>query len=72
MRDMKYMRDICDMLYGATYFYILLIYYIYRAKNITNIKYKIFRISHSGPWSKIITNFLKLKHIFKTEIFLKN
>jgi len=32
MRDMKYMRDICDMLYGATYFYILLIYSIYRTK----------------------------------------
>jgi len=32
MRDLKYMRDICDMLYGGTCFYILLIYSIYRAK----------------------------------------
>jgi len=32
MRDMKYMRDICDMLYGGTCFCILLIYSIYRAK----------------------------------------
>jgi len=48
-RAFENMRDICNMLYGGTYFYILLIYYIYRAKNITNIKYKIFRISHSGP-----------------------
>ena len=41
MRDMKYMRDICDMLYGWTYFCILLIYSIYRAKynKILSIKY---------------------------------
>jgi len=32
MKDMKYTRDICDMLYGGTYFCILLIYPIYRAK----------------------------------------
>jgi len=28
MRDMKYMRDIRDMLYGETCFYILLIYFM--------------------------------------------
>jgi len=32
MRDMRYMIDICDMLYGVTCFCILLIYSIYRAK----------------------------------------
>ena len=32
MRDMRYMRDICDMLHGGTCFCILLIYPIYRAK----------------------------------------
>jgi len=32
MRDMRYMRDICDMLYGGTCFCILLIYPTYRAK----------------------------------------
>ena len=32
MRDMRYMRDMCDMLHGGTCFYILLIYPIYRAK----------------------------------------
>ena len=29
---MKYMRDICDILYGETYFCILLIYLIYKIK----------------------------------------
>jgi len=32
MRDIIYMRDICDMLYGGTCSCILLIYPIYRAK----------------------------------------
>jgi len=32
MRDMRYMRDICDMLYGETCFCVLLIYSIYRTK----------------------------------------
>ena len=41
MRDIKYMRDICDMLYGGTCFCILLIYPIYREKydKISSIKY---------------------------------
>jgi len=38
MRDI---RDICDILYEGTYFYILLIYFIYRVKcnRILSIKY---------------------------------
>jgi len=40
MRDMRHMKDICDMLYGRTCC-ILLIYPIYRAKyiRILSIKY---------------------------------
>jgi len=41
MRDMRYTKDICDMLYGGTCCCILLIYSLYKTKynRISNIKY---------------------------------